>query len=245
MDNEVDLIAERAGAAGLDPRVYGIHLLSRITILNYIRIADDIRRAKQVGKILDWGCSYGQMSFLLKRRGFDVASYDLGDQSSSGPSPVFPEVIVRRGIDPVRIPYPDGGFDAVLSCGVLEHVEDEGGSLQEIYRILRAGGFFFVYNLPQRGSYKEFLLARLHAGYSHARKYTLVGARQLLETNGFHILVDQRTGMLPHNLGPLPNLRGSYNRLAKPVLTLDRMLSSIPLLNRLAESLELIAVKPD
>lgn len=242
---EVDLILERAQNAGVDPRVYGIHLLSRATVLNYIRIADEIKQAMHRGRILDWGCGYGQMSFLLQKRGLGVESYDLGRDEEFAPSLVFPEVTISRGTDPVRLPYPDARFDAALSCGVLEHVADESGSIAEIHRILREGGFFFIYNLPQRGSYKEFLLARLRLGYSHERQYTLTNACKLLEGRGFRILRARRSSMLPQNLSPLPRLRGLYNRIAQPLSFLDRVLSNVPLLNQTAEALELIAVKRD
>ena len=47
-----------------------------------------------------------------------------------------------------RLPFDDASFDAVLSCGVLEHVPYEEGSVREIARVLKPGGHFFVYQLP-------------------------------------------------------------------------------------------------
>lgn len=240
---EVDLIAERARRAEVDPCVYGIHLLSRVSILNYIRIADEVKRFMPGGSILDWGCSYGQMSFLLQRRGLEVIGYDLGGESKAAPSPLFPEVTITRGNDPVRIPYPDSTFDAVLSCGVLEHVENESGSLKEINRILRPRGHFFLYNLPQQGSYKEFMLSRLHVGYTHERKYTMSQIQAVLEGNNFRVVMARRSSMLPQNLSPLPQFRGIFNHLAPAIWRADRLLSGIPVVNRVAEALELVAVK--
>ena len=43
----------------------------------------------------------------------------------------------------------------MLSCGVLEHVQDPDASLDEIRRVLRPGGTFYVTNLPNRYSYTE------------------------------------------------------------------------------------------
>jgi SAM-dependent methyltransferase len=244
--DEADLIIERAHDARIDKRVYGIHLLSRLSVLNYIRIADEIKAEMRSGTILDWGCSYGQMSFLLQRRGLRVASYDLSLEEHAAVSPVFPEVMITLGKDPIRIPYQDSTFDAVLSCGVFEHVMDQVGSLAEIRRILRKGGMFFIYNLPQQGSYKEFLLERLHLGYSHERKYALPKVRELLESQHFRVVRSRRTSLLPQNLAPIPQLRELFNRFAEPLSLLDRALSAIPLVNLAAEALELVAQKePD
>ena len=43
----------------------------------------------------------------------------------------------------------------MLSCGVLEHVQDPHGSLDEIRRVLRPHGTFYLYNLPNRTAYTE------------------------------------------------------------------------------------------
>jgi len=38
--------------------------------------------------------------------------------------------------DLIRLPYPDGSFDAVISSGVLEHVPFDYESLKELDRVL-------------------------------------------------------------------------------------------------------------
>ncbi|MCS7478099.1 methyltransferase domain-containing protein [Umezawaea endophytica] len=43
-----------------------------------------------------------------------------------------------------RIPYPDGGFDAVVSTQVFEYLEDVPGALAEVRRVLRPGGRLLV-----------------------------------------------------------------------------------------------------
>ena len=79
----------------------------------------------------------------------------------------FPEIEAHLSPDPVQLPFEDGGFDTVLSCGVLEHVHDPDTSLDEIRRVLAPGGTF-VTNLPNRYSYTE-RIARLLGLYYHGR----------------------------------------------------------------------------
>jgi ubiquinone/menaquinone biosynthesis C-methylase UbiE len=42
------------------------------------------------------------------------------------------------------VPFPAQVFDAVLAVGLLDHVPDRGQALQEIWRVLKAGGRFYA-----------------------------------------------------------------------------------------------------
>ncbi|TSA45583.1 class I SAM-dependent methyltransferase, partial [bacterium] len=60
------------------------------------------------------------------------------------------------------IPLPDSSVDAVICKAVLEHVEEPGRAVGEIYRILRPGGkalFYVPFIYPyhaEKGVYKDF-----------------------------------------------------------------------------------------
>ncbi|MEW6231872.1 MAG: methyltransferase domain-containing protein [Chloroflexota bacterium] len=242
MSKEFNFLWENAQAAAHLNVTEMRHLASRVALLSYIRIANEIARQERGGRILDWGCGYGQMSYLLQQRGFDVVSYDVGCASQDARLPLSREIHAIIGDDSVRLPFPDAHFDAVLSCGVLEHVPDEEGSLAEIHRALKPRGIFFIYNLPQKYSYKEFLIARFKLGYTHERKYTLGAARALLAKHGFQIVHSHRTGILPHTLTGLPaRVRSMYDIAARQILIADRLLSRVPVLNQTSEVLEIIA----
>src|SRR5206468_37127 len=80
-----------------------------------------------------------------------------------------------RLTDPVRLPYPDGTFDAVVGSGVLEHTAMDGESLKELYRVLRTGGLLVVTFLPYAYSWDEWYRRNVaKAGY-HRRLYTRRG----------------------------------------------------------------------
>lgn len=231
-----------------DPRHY---LSAESALHNYIRIADEIAARLKAShdaaappRILDWGAGQGQMSFLLARRGLDVASYDVGAAEGEGSTRLFPEVRVRIGAHPFRLPYPDGAFDAVLSCGVLEHVPLPAASLAELNRVTRPGGLLFIYNLPQRHSWPERVREALKMGGTHERRFTVDDARDLLTGAGWRVESERRTNMIPKHLTGLPGrLRGAYGKLAPANLWLDEKLSAIPGLNTIAGLLEFVAVK--
>ena len=191
------------------------------------------------GRILDWGCGYGQVTALLREEGADAVAFDYREGLESPtvvPLERFPGVEAHLSPDPIRLPFDDNSFDTVLSCGVLEHVENPDGSLEEIRRVLKPGGTFFVTNLPNRHSYTE-RIARLLGLYYHGRLpndrvYTRGTARALLERHGFQVEKLRLVHMLPLTLGGP----------ARPIWAASRALERIPGLNLTATSIELVAV---
>ena len=224
----------RAGR-GLD-----VHLGSGPQLLQYRTIADRIA-ADDPGPTLDWGCGYGQVTKLLADRGVDVTAFDYrADVPAATTVPLerFPGLEARVSSDPVALPFADGVFGAVLSCGVLEHVPEPDGSVDEIRRVLRPGGTFYVYNLPNRWGYTE-KIARLLGLYYHGkladdRVYTLRTASELLERHGFTVTAARRAHMLPLVLGGPPEL----------VWRASNALERVPGLNLISTTLELVARAP-
>jgi SAM-dependent methyltransferase len=52
--------------------------------------------------------------------------------------------------DALALPFPDESFDVVVSIGLLEHFEDIRQPVTEQLRILRPGGVFLGYVVPER-----------------------------------------------------------------------------------------------
>ena len=233
---------------GLD---HFIHLDQPVGVLNYIRIANEIEERVPQGRLLDWGCGLGQMTWLLRRRGFDVVPFDISATAAS-----LPDLALTRGLDvvhgthPTNLPFADASFDAVLSCGVLEHVDEfsapgnERLSLREISRVLKPAGWFPIYQLPQRYTWQEAITRNLRLGYSHPRRFSEREIRELLAATGFRAERVHRYNMLPKNLTGVPaRIRDFYGNRGAMVHAVDRLLSSIPGLNRVAGVLEVLARK--
>jgi SAM-dependent methyltransferase len=152
-----------------------------------------------------------------------------------------PHLEAHLSCDPVSLPYPDASFVAVLSLGVLEHVERPDDSLDELRRVLTPGGRLYVYKLPNRRSWLEWVARRLglyhHGGMEHDRLYEPRSARLLLERHGFAVRELRRANMLPLTLtSPGP-------RAAKPLWALNGALSRVPGLDLFATNVELVATR--
>jgi SAM-dependent methyltransferase len=220
-------------------RLVGIdrHLRSGPQMLQYRAIARRIALEQQ-GPVLDWGTGFGQVAKLLADEGADVTPFEFRPDAPAGVRPLerYPELSAHSSPDPVELPFADASFDAVLSCGVLEHVRDPDGSLEEIRRVLRSGGMFYLYNLPNRWAYTE-RIARLLGLYYHGklrddRVYTLRSARELLDRHGFEVRELRRAHMLPLVLGGPSRL----------VWRLSSALERVPGFNVVATTIEGVAV---
>ena len=228
-----------------NPRGHDVNLRSAPLQREYQSIAARIA-GDAPGRVLDWGSGYGQVSHLLKAAGVDVTAFDYWpDTEVDGYRTLerYPDVEAYLSSDPRRLPFEDSSFDAVLSCGVLEHVEDPDASLDELRRVLVPGGALYVYKLPNRASYLEWIARRAglyyHGAYPNDRVYGRRTAVDLLGRHGFEVREFRRRNMLPLTLpGRLAE------RAAGALWALNRALSRVPGLNLLATDLELTAAAP-
>jgi SAM-dependent methyltransferase len=226
---------------GTNPRGGDVNLRSGPQMQEYEAIVRRIG-ADRPGRILDWGCGYGQVADLLVRAGLDVTAFDYQPDAEAGVRPLerYPHLPVHISPDARSLPFADGAFEAVLSCGVLEHVEDPDASLEEVRRVLCPGGVFYVFKLPNRFSYLEAIARRAglyyHGAFEHDRVYDRRAAAGLLRRHAFDVLEVRRMNMLPLTLTGDLAARG-----APAIWAANRALSAVPGLNLLATNLELVA----
>lgn len=220
------------------------HFSSKVAIQSYINRCKEISKIlPPKAKVLDWGAGFGQNTYILANMGFEVVHYDIAKPLKTLSEEVGITPVI--GESPVLIPFADNFFDAVISCGVLEHVENEEKSLKEIKRVLKPQKLFFIFNLPYRYSPSEFFVSNFFKNiYHHERKYTASSLEQLLIKMSFRILsIDFENG-IPKNLTPIKPLRPLYNRYYKFLLKIDNCITKTSFLNKiLSNSIRCIAQK--
>jgi ubiquinone/menaquinone biosynthesis C-methylase UbiE len=142
------------------------------------------------GAVLDWGCQHGPDSALIRAAfgdRFELHGCDLVPETAYPRFRAFSGIAYRTITDPVRLPYPDATFDAVIASGVLEHVPMDFESLKEVYRVLRSGGRLVITYLPNWLSVGELRLRRENVwGQFHRRLYGREETATMLKHTGFY-----------------------------------------------------------
>jgi tellurite methyltransferase len=103
--------------------------------------------------ILDAGCGSGRNLVYLLRRGFEVFGVDRDPDAIARVRRIAGRIAPQLPADRFQVatveamPFADQSMDAVLCSAVLHFAEDEQHferMLEEMWRVLRPGGFFFA-----------------------------------------------------------------------------------------------------
>lgn len=173
-------------------------------------------------EVLDLGCAGGFMAEALAKRGARVTGIDPAAEAvaAARAHAASQGLGIRYDVGVgERLPYADGGFDAVVCVDVLEHVADLERVVSEIARVLRPGGVL-LFDTINRTPLARFIavtaaerVLRLLPRGTHDPKMFIRPRelRRLLERNGF--TVGRFTGLGPRGIdrrgdfvfGPLPS----------------------------------------
>ena len=195
-------------------------------------------------RILDLGCGTGLLSMLLASSGFFVEGIDVKNdnpemieafQKKTGLQISIWKAVEKHNLnlkfqfyDGTEFPFAKQSFDAVMAHGVIEHIPFQNllYVFREIRRVLRPGGYFFIFRTPRKQSYAEYLTRVLCLG-SHDVLMDDHEVTTLLEDNNFDIVCFKRTDMI---FGILPwKLQDIWNFLSPALLSIDRLLLKTPL----------------
>ncbi len=73
-------------------------------------------------------------------------------------------------VDITSLPFEDGSMDMVIAIHVLEHVQDDAKALQEIYRVLKKGGYAILqvpYEQSREHTYEDASITSPEARKQH------------------------------------------------------------------------------
>jgi ubiquinone/menaquinone biosynthesis C-methylase UbiE len=205
-------------------------------------------------RVLSLGCGDGAIELRLARSVGEVVGYDVSQVAieqaetrarQAGLANVSFEVADLR--EPLQTPA--DGFDAVCAFAFLHHLPPEGlrQSLHVSLRTLRPGGVFYSVDPSAHRLVRHLsrLVQRTYDRYHSPdeRELEPEALAALCKDVGF---TNPMTWPTDFFVGPLGWLTpGMPDPLAAPLDLLDRGLSSLPLLSRLASSFALMAVKPE
>ncbi len=155
--------------------------------------------------ILDAGCGRGfYLNYYRYVSPVRLVGLELEDdiirkaQSNIGHLPDI--TLVRANI--YRLPFPDNYFSAIIASEILEHLDDDGAALRELYRVLKPGGIVaitvpnanypFLWD-PINKTLETIFNRKIRKGplagiwANHVRLYTMPELRRPVRAAGFTI----------------------------------------------------------
>lgn len=143
--------------------------------------------------VLDLGCGNGQNTkkaakFTKKVIGvdFDENLLALARKSAKSQNIVFKKIDLEKPLT-----FKNASFDKVLFLDVLEHLKKRDQALEEVKRVLVAGGLLFLAVPNSQTSWKKFQRKAGICSYSdpdHLIEFSEMGIRKLLAKHKFKIL---------------------------------------------------------
>jgi len=129
---------------------------------------------KERRKILNLGAGMGDDLSVVSQFG-DVYVIDIDSKALE----LIPQKFIfeKKICDACHMTYPDSFFDSVIAFDVLEHIEDDGLVIKEVYRVLKSKGFF-VFTVPAF----NFLYSSHDRALNHFRRYDKSTIKNLLSS---------------------------------------------------------------
>jgi SAM-dependent methyltransferase len=134
------------------------------TNLEFLAQADVLRSGD---KILEIGCGIGTAVFQLSEQGYDVTGTDISGEAINYGLKKYGGI--RLEVQPAEsLSYENNSFDVVLSFDLFEHIAATDVHLNEVRRVLRAGGHYLL-QTPNR--YSNAIFETLRARSLKWRRY--------------------------------------------------------------------------
>lgn len=165
-------------------------------------------------RILEAGCGYGGNLAMLGKFG-DLDAFEYEDEARAHASKLS-ALPVKKGYLPDHLGFDNDRFELIAMLDVLEHVEDDAGSLRALSTRLTDDGSLLV-TVPAI----PWLWSEHDEVHHHKRRYTKAALQKLLKESGFELV---STGYFNTLLFPLALLQ----RMAARLLRIPHRVETLP-----------------
>lgn len=101
-------------------------------------------------RILEIGCGIGSVVFELTKQGYNVLGTDISREAIAYGLKKYENI--RLEVQAAEaLPYENESFDAVLSFDLFEHIAQVDRHVSEVFRVLRANGYY-LFQTPNKYS---------------------------------------------------------------------------------------------
>jgi|SRR3989344_9310097 len=159
-----------------------------------------------IDNVLEVGCASGEYISYYSERCKKIFGIDPNEDLIKKAKLDYPKIDFRIG-SAENIPFKDKIFDVVILGDVLEHVNNEAKSLNEIYRVLKSEGILIL-TVPHKGLFsfmdvdnyswyyrKLFMIETKKPGYENKHKHYSLKDLENLFLNKFEILNIYRSSL--------------------------------------------------
>ncbi len=172
-------------------------------------VEDEMKKVKKPLKILDVGCSTGEVAKFFIDMGNEVCGIDVCEDALKEAERKGVKTKIHDCEEP--LPYGSEIFDVVYAGQILEHIYDTEGFLKECRRVLKKGGLLIlstpnIASLPSRlrllfGLYPKWVAPSLkhYQPGDHIRAFTKSVLKDLVERCGFRVeqIISNLVSFLP------------------------------------------------
>lgn len=156
----------------------------------------DLSDASQV---LDVGCGVGgpaqeiAMTFGCKVTGLNISQYQIQRARAHVKARGLDQTISFVEGDFMKMPFPDNSFDAVYAIEATVHAQALSGVYKEIFRVLKPGGLFGVYEWVMTETYDNkneqhrLIRQRIEQGNGIPCIHSIVEANDAMAEAGFEV----------------------------------------------------------
>jgi ubiquinone/menaquinone biosynthesis C-methylase UbiE len=201
-------------------------------------VADMVRMVRLDGLVLDNGCGNGFLADVC--RDIAPAAQLVGIDISHGMLDFARKHHTRlvRG-DSTRLPFADETFDTIFARSLLHHLPDPEAGVREMARVLKPGGELVVLD-THKTVISALPRAIANRGEHFDEDHKNFRTRELTSVLERHLAVDrvEYMGYVAYPLLGFPDLYDfskflPMKALARPLLGLDRLLATVPVVRRL------------
>jgi SAM-dependent methyltransferase len=134
----------------------------------------------KAASVLEVGCGTGGNLAMLS--GFGAVTGLEPDDRARGFAAEKSGLPIESGLLPDGLPFQPEQFDLVAALDVIEHVDDDAGSVKALGKLLKPGGFM-VTTVPAY----QWMWSRHDELHHHKRRYDLADYRRLFDDAGLTV----------------------------------------------------------